>query len=198
MVWFGKNRRRACERHALGKECLLPKKTPTFKTVLIIGVIIGIVVIVIAVIAIHLQQKKTLKASIEGTLPRMEEKTGWQALITDGDGEHHYVIEKGQGGSGQTAGVWDRLTYSKEGRENYVLKRRKNGMFITGMDTLASRFTLYELRCGKDPRQYAIMKVFEVSQDGKTLDYGKAGSQKDWEDIPGQTIVDRLAKIACR
>ena len=42
------------------------------------------------------------------------------------------------------------------------------------------------------------MKVFEVSQDGKTLDYGKAGSQKDWEDIPGQTIVDRLAKIACR
>ncbi|OPY00616.1 MAG: hypothetical protein A4E60_02197 [Syntrophorhabdus sp. PtaB.Bin047] len=197
MVWFGKNRRRACERHALGKECLLPRKTASFKTVLTIGVIIGIAVIVIAVIAIHLQQKRTLKASIEGTLPRMEEKTGWQALIADGEGEHHYIIEKRQGGPDQGAGAWERLTYSKEGREAYILKRRKNGMFITGMDTLARRFTLYNLRCDKEPRQYAIIKVFEVSEDGRTLDYGKAGSQKDWEDIPAGTIVDRLAKIAC-
>ncbi len=197
--WYGlkKNRRRACERHALGKECLLPKKTLSFKTVLTIGVIIGIVVIVIAVIAIQLQQKRTLKASVEGTLPKMEEKSGWQALFTDGEGEHHYVIEKRQDGSGQVVGVWDRLTYSRKGRENYILKRRRNGMFITGMETLARRFTFYDIKCGKEPRQYAIIKVFEVSEDGKTLDYGKTGSQKDWEDVPGQTVVDRLAKIAC-
>lgn len=161
------------------------------------GIIIGIAVIVIAVIAIQLQQKRTLKASIEGTLPKMEEKTGWQALATDGEGEHHYVIDKRLGDPGQVVGAWDRLTYSKEGRQKYILKRQRNGLFTTGMDTLASRFTLYDLKCGKKPRQYAIMKVFEVSEDGRTLDYGKAGSQKDWEDIPAETIVDRLAKIAC-
>jgi hypothetical protein len=65
------------------------------------------------------------------------------------------------------------------------------------METLAHRFTLYDVKCGKKPRQYAILKVFEVSEDGRTLDYGKTGSQKDWEDIPPETIVDRLAKIVC-
>jgi hypothetical protein len=70
-------------------------------------------------------------------------------------------------------------------------------MFTTGMETLAHRFTLYDVKCGKKPRQYAILKVFEVSEDGRTLDYGKTGSQKDWEDIPPETIVDRLAKIVC-
>ncbi len=162
------------------------------------GVIrIGIVVIAIAVIAIQFQQKRTLKASIEGTLPRMEEKTGWQALTADGEGEHHYIIEKKQGESGQAVGAWDRLTYSKEGKEKYILKRRRNGMFTTGMESLVRRFTLYDLKCGKEPRQYAIIKVFEVAEDGRTVDYGKAGSQKDWEDIPPEAIVDRLAKIAC-
>lgn len=182
---------------ALGKEYSLPKKTLSFKTVLTMGVIIGIVVIAIAVIAIQLQQKRTLKASIEGTLPKMEEKTGWQTLTTDAEGEHHYVIEKRQGDSGQVVGAWDRLTYSKEGREKYILKRQRNGMFTTGMDALVHRFTLYDVRCDSEPRKYAIIKVFEVSQDGRTLDYGKTGSQKDWEEIPGQTVVDGLAKVVC-
>jgi len=173
----------------------LPKKTLSFKTVLIMGVTIGIVVIVVAVIAIHMQQRRTLKASVEGTLPRMEEKTGWQELTKDADGEHAYIIEKPQG-SGEPVGAWDRLTYSEEGRKNYVVKRQRNGMFTTGMESLARRYTLYNIRCGAEPK-YAIIKVFEVSREGKTLDYGKTGSQKDWDGIPAGTIVDRLGKIAC-
>lgn len=167
------------------------------KTVLTMGAIIGIAVIVIAITAIYLQQRRTLKAAVEGTLPRMEEKTGWQALSTDAEGEHHYVIEKKQGQSGEVVSVWERLTYSKEGRENYIAKRRRNGMFITGMDTLVSRYIFYDIKCNREEPKYAIMKVFEVSRDGRTLDYGKTGSQKDWEDIPADTVVDKLAKTAC-
>lgn len=182
---------------ALRKESPLAKKTLSFKAVLTIGVIIGIAVIVIAYIAIHLQQRKTLTASIEGTLPRMEEKDGWQSLAADQEGEHHYIVEKRPDQSGQIASAWDRLTYSREGRNAYVLKRRKNGMFTTGMDTLANRYILYDFKCAAEPKRYAIMKVFEVSKDKKTLDYGKAGSQKDWEDIPEGTMIDKLAKFSC-
>jgi len=165
--------------------------------VLTIGVIIGISVIVIAYIAINLQQRRTLTASIEGTLPRMEEKSGWQGLITDQEGEHHYIVEKSPGQSGEVASAWDRLTYSKGGRDAYVLKRRKNGMFITGMDALTHRYVLYDLKCAASPKQYAVIKVFEVSRDKKTLDYGKTGSQKDWEDVPEGTVIDGLAKASC-
>jgi len=175
----------------------LSKKTLSFKTVLTMGVIIGIVVIIIAVIAITLQQKRTLKASVAGTLPRMEEKTGWQELFTDADGEHHYIIEKRKDQSGNVIGAWDRLTYSKKGKDNYILKRRSNGMFITGMDTLTRRYTLYYLKCGEKEQQFAIIKVFEASRDGKTLDYGKTGSQKDWDNVPPEAVVGKLAKIAC-
>lgn len=161
------------------------------------GVIIGIAVIVIAIIAIHLQQRRTLAASVKGTLPRMEEKSGWQGLSSDGEGEHHYIIEKQPDRSGEVVSAWDKLTYSTKGRDNYILKRRKNGLFITGMDTLAHRYILYDLKCTAQPKRYAIMKVLEVSEGGKTLDYGKAGSQNDWEDIPADTMIDKLAKAAC-
>ncbi|MBP7527783.1 MAG: hypothetical protein KA801_07655 [Syntrophorhabdaceae bacterium] len=175
----------------------MPKKTLSIKTVLIMGVVIGIAVIVIAVIAIHFQQRRTLTASVEGTLPRMEQKSGWQGLSIDAEGEHHCVVEKKADGNGEIVGVWDRLTYTREGRDNYIQKRRRNGMFLTGMETLAYRYILYDLKCAMQPKRYTIMKVFEVSGDGKTLDYGKAGSQKDWEDIPEGTIIDKLAKVAC-
>lgn len=184
---------------ALRKEDILQKKkTLSIKTVLIMGVIIGIAVVVIAIVALKVQQRKTLEASIAGTLPKMEEKTGWQALSTDPEGKHDYIIEKSSDGSEDIVGVWQRLTYSKEGRGNYILKRRNIGLFITGMDTLAYRYTLYHVRCKEQPVKYTIMKVFEVSQDGKTLDYGKAGSQKDWEEIPKDTIIDKLANAACQ
>lgn len=175
----------------------MAKKVPSFKAVLTIGVIIGIVVIIIAYFAIQFQQRKTLKASIEGTLPRMEEKSGWQPLMTDREGEHHYIVEKRPGQSGQIASVWDRLTYSDQGKKDYILKRRKNGMFTVGMDKLSRRFILYDLKCSAEPKRYTIMKVFEVSHDNKTLDYGKTGSQKDWEDVPEGTTIDRLAAVSC-
>jgi len=131
------------------------------------------------------------------TLPSMEEKSGWQGLLTDAEGEHHYVVEKKPDQSGEVISAWDRLTYSREGRNSYMLKRRKGGMFTAGMDTLRYRYILFDLECASQPRRYAVMKVFEVAESGKTLDYGKAGSKKDWEDIPEGTIVDRLAKISC-
>ena len=175
----------------------LAKKTISFKAVLIMGGIVGISVIVIAYIAVYLQHKKTVIASIEGTLPKMEEKSGWQSLSPDQEGEHHYIVEKQTDRSGRTVSAWDRLTYSKEGRENYITKRRRNNMFVTGMDKLTHRYILYDFKCAEQPKRYAIMKVFEVAQDKKTLDYGKSGSQKDWEDVPEGTTIDRLAKVAC-
>ncbi len=165
--------------------------------VLTIGLIIFDVVIVVGFIAMRTAVQQNFQASLAGTLPRMEEKSGWQSLTTDQEGEHHYIVEKSPGQSGEVASVWDRLTYSRGGRDAYVLKRRKNGMFITGMDALTHRYILYDLKCTASPKQYAVIKVFEVSRDKKTLDYGKTGSQKDWEDVPEGTVIDKLAKASC-
>jgi len=182
-----------------GKGDLVAKKTPSFLNVLTIGVIIGVVVIIVAVIAIHLQQRRTLVASLEGTLPKMEEKTGWQSLTVDKEGEYHYVVERRPDQSLDTVSAWNRLTYSDEGRKDYILRRQQRGLFVVGMDALTHRYILYDFKCAAEPKRYAIIKVFEVSgKDDKTLDYGKTGSQKDWEDVPDGTIIGDLAKVACR
>ena len=70
-------------------------------------------------------------------------------------------------------------------------------MFVVGFDRLIQRDILYELKCRKDPAEYAIIEVFEVDDTGKTLDYGKTGSSKDWEAIPQGTTIDKLAQVVC-
>jgi len=70
-------------------------------------------------------------------------------------------------------------------------------MFVEGFDQLTRRDILYEFKCSKDPMEYAIMEVFEVDGKNKTLDYGKAGSSKDWEAIPQGTVIEKLAQTVC-
>jgi hypothetical protein len=161
------------------------------------GVIIGVCVIAIAYFIIFTQHRRALEASREGTLPRTKELASLQTYSTDSEGAHSYALEQQREASRGSVRAWSRLIYSQSGKNAYILKRKQINMFVEGFDSLAWRDILYELKCSKDPMEYAIIEVFEVDGQGKTLDYGKTGSSKDWEAIPRGTTIEKLAQTVC-
>jgi hypothetical protein len=175
----------------------MQKKTLTVKKVLIMGAVTGISVIVIAYFTIYMQQSKAIMASREGTLPKARDLASVQLYNTDHEGAHYYTLDQGSNLSSGHARAWSRLIYTKEGKNGYILRRRQKNIFVEGFDKLVQRDILYEFKCAKDPAEYAIIEVFEVDETGKTLDYGKTGSSKDWEAIPQGTNIDKLAQAVC-
>ena len=172
----------------------MQRKTLTVKKVLIMGTTIGICVIVIAYLAIYAQQQRVIKASKAGTLPKSKELSSLQPYTTDNEGAHSYVVDNQSQVSLGNVRAWSRLVYTQSGKNDYILKRRQRNIFVEGLDRLTRRDILYEIRCSRDPAEYAIIEVFEVDEQGKTLDYGKTGSSADWEAIPQGTTIEKLAK----
>jgi len=175
----------------------MQKKTLTVKKVLTMGAIIGVCVIAIAYFIIYTQHKRVLEGSREGSLPKTKELTNLQFYISDSEGNHSYTIEQQSNAPRENIRAWSRLLYTQAGKDAYIQKRRQRNMFVEGFDQLTRRDILYEFKCSKDPMEYAIMEVFEVDGKNKTLDYGKAGSSKDWEAIPQGTVIEKLAQTVC-
>lgn len=175
----------------------MQRKQLTVKKVLTMGVVTGITVIVIAYFAIYTQQKRLIAASKAGTLPMAKPLTDLHHYVTDHEGTHHYAIERENTGSKGTVRVWSRLLYTDDGKKAYILKRRQRNIFVDGFDKVTHRDVLYELKCTEDPAEYAIIEVFEVNGEGKTIDYGRSGSSRDWEAIPEGTTIEKLAKAVC-
>lgn len=175
----------------------MQKKTLTAKKVLTMGAIIGVCVIAIAYFIIYTQHRRVLEASREGTLPKTKELANLQFYTTDNEGTHSYALMQQIGTAPENIRAWSRLIYTQNGKNSYIQKRKQRNIFVEGFDGLAWRDILYEFKCNKDPMEYAIIEVFEVDGQGKTLDYGKTGSSKDWEAIPQGTTIHKLAQMVC-
>jgi len=175
----------------------MQRNTLTIRKVLTMGVIIGICVIAIAYFIIYMQHRRVLDASKEGTLPKTKELINLQSYTADNEGNHFYDLEQKTEISQENIRAWSRLIYTQEGKNNYIKKRMQRNIFVEGFDQLTQRDILYEFRCNKNPTEYAIIEVFEVDGQGKTLDYGKTGSSKDWEAIPPGTTIEKLAQTVC-
>lgn len=175
----------------------MQRKTLTVGKILTMGAVIGVTVIIIAYFIVYTQHRKVLEGSRQGSLPRTKELVNLQFYASDNEGNHSYEIEQQKENPRGNIHVWSRLVYTPEGKKDYIQKRMHRNMFVEGFDTLARRDILYELKCTRDPMEYAIIEVFEVDSQGKTLDYGKTGSSKDWEAIPEGTNIDRLARAVC-
>ena len=173
------------------------KKPLTIKAVLIISSIIGIAIGAMAYFGAYMQQSKTIEASRAGNLPRMKELGGMQQYASDSEGTHFYALEQQNKTPAGNVRVWSKLVYTQDSKNSYIMKRRQRNFFIEGFDHLIQRNVLYEFACNNNPLQYAIIEVFEVDEKGMTLDYGKAGSSRDWGDIPQRTVIEKLAQIVC-
>ncbi len=174
------------------------RKKPTVFTVIMFGLTVGIAVIVIGYFAIYFQRHNALESSKKGSFPKMIELTDVRKYDSDDDGDYFYSIDNSHKKiSEQSIMVWSRLVYSINGRDRYIQKRKYNGLFVEGLENLAQRNTLYEFKCAQDKAEYAVAAVFEIGKDGRTLDYGSTGKDREWGyTLPGSSL-EKLSVILC-
>ena len=116
---------------------------------------------------------------------------------SDKEGRHYYSKVEDANTSPGIVRVWTRLDFSEEGKNLYLAKRNSMAMSLQGYEQLTRRNVLYELNCFSDRREFSTQEVFDLTAEGKTLDYAKAGSYKDWQDVPPDSVLDELCKIVC-
>jgi hypothetical protein len=121
----------------------------------------------------------------------------WTQYGTDKEGRHYYSkVEEGKTSPGILR-VWARLDFSEEGKNLYLAKRNHIAMSLAGYEQLTRRNVLYELNCFSNKPEFSTQEVFDLTAEGKTLDYAKGGSYKDWQDVPPDSVLDELCKIVC-
>jgi hypothetical protein len=119
----------------------------------------------------------------------------WTQYGTDKEGRHYYSkVEEGKTSPGIVR-VWTRLDFNDEGKNLYLAKRNSMAMSLEGYKQLTRRNVLYELNCFSARREFSTQEVFDLTAEGETLDYAKAGSYKDWQDVPPDSVLDELCKI---
>ncbi len=123
--------------------------------------------------------------------------TEWQHYSTDKDGRYYFDKETVKQPSPGIVRAWSQLLYSPEGRNAYMTKRKNNGMATSGMEMLSHRNVLYELNCFSEEKEFCVLEVYEVDKNGKTVDYAKAGSYKDWSKIPPGSYLETLHSALC-
>jgi hypothetical protein len=123
--------------------------------------------------------------------------TDWKKYGADQDGDHFYRFDESGKAFPDVLSVKTRLIYSKEGKKAYIEKRRAARLSDQGFDELTSRTVLYGLNCISKTREICVLEVFELTREGKTLDYAKTGSYKNWNPIPQGTVYDDLQRIIC-
>jgi hypothetical protein len=121
----------------------------------------------------------------------------WTYYGADKEGRHYYSKVEDATTSPGIVRAWSRLDFSEEGKNLYLAKRNSIAMSLEGYGQLTRRNVLYELNCFSSSREFSTQEVFDLTADGKTLDYAKAGSYKDWQDVPPDSMLDELCKIVC-
>ncbi len=121
----------------------------------------------------------------------------WTFYGSDKDGRHFYSKVEETKTSAGIVRVWTRLDFSEEGKNLYLAKRNSIAMPLQGYEQLTRQNVLYELNCFSERRESSTQEVFDLTGDGKTLDYAKAGSYKDWQDVPPDSLLEELCKIVC-
>jgi hypothetical protein len=172
-------------------------KASQIKRVIKISIMVGLAVIIVGFIALQIQERRSRTGQAGGGFPTLVDKGGWQFYNSDKEGDHYYRMEKMEKPSPGIVRAWDKLIYSKEGKELYLSKRARSGMFTEGLGELTHRSVLYELNCFSERGEYHVVEMFERSKEGTTLDYAKSGSYKDWTHAPEGSFLETLMKTVC-
>jgi len=174
------------------------RKKPSVFHVVMFGITVGVALIITGYFATYFQQHKSLEASKKGTFPKMPEIGDAKQYASDREGIYYYSANHtAKKTSPENVTMWSKMVYSRDGRDAYINKRKLNGLFTEGLEQLNQRNILYEFKCNKDKVEYAVIEIFEVGKDGKTLDYGNNGKDRDWGYIPTGSPLEQLALIVC-
>ncbi len=174
------------------------RKRPSVFHVVMFGISVGIAVVVIGYFVISLQHKRSLEASRKGLFPKMPEISEVRQYASDSEGDYYYAENRtAKKTSPENKMIWGRLVYSEKGRNSYIAIRKQSGLFTEGLENLHQRNILYEFRCEKDKTGYAVVEIFEIGKDGKTLDYGNTGKDREWGSASPGSPLEKLAGLAC-
>jgi hypothetical protein len=121
----------------------------------------------------------------------------WTFYGSDRDGAHYYKAADNSAPSPGIVRVWTQVVYNEEGKKRYVDKRGTYKFSTAGYEQFSHRNVLYEINCFSKKKEICIQEVYELTKDGKSLDYAKAGTYKDWSDIPADSVYETLYKAAC-
>ena len=113
---------------------------------------------------------------------------------TDKEGDHFYRFDESSRAFPDVLSIKTRLVYSEEGKKGYIAKRQ-----AAKLPTRASKTRLqgrlHGPNCVSKTKEICVLEIFELTKEGKTLDYAKAGSYKDWNEIPPGTVYDELHRV---
>jgi hypothetical protein len=121
----------------------------------------------------------------------------WKQYGSDSEGKHYYDGADVTQPSTGIIGVMTSLLYSEEAKKLYLNRRQKSGMSNAGFDKLYYRAVRYEVNCFSAAKEFTILEVWELTRDGRTLDYARSGSHKEWNPISDGSLLDQLHKIVC-
>jgi len=124
--------------------------------------------------------------------------TDWAKYGSDPYGDHFYRFDGSGKAFPDVFSVKTRLVYSEEGRNLYIAERQQARLPLQGFEKLDARTVLYGLNCFAKRPELCILEVFELTKEGTVLDYAKAGSYKNWKEIPPDSIHDKLYRVACQ
>ena len=156
----------------------------------------GLLLIVVIIFIMWLKgeaERQPIPESAVNAVKGME----WKKFGTDKDGDHYYRFDESSKAFPDILSVKTRLVYSDEGKKGYIAQRQAAKLPVQNFEQLKSRTVLYGLNCVSKTKEICVLEIFELAEDGKTLDYAKAGSYKQWSDIPPGSVYDELQRIIC-
>ena len=121
----------------------------------------------------------------------------WKQYALDSEGKQYYDKATVTQPSPGIISVTTSVLYSEEGKKLYLGRRQKSGMSNGGFDKLHYRVVRHEVNCFSAAKEFTMLEVWELSHDGRTLDYARAGNPKEWMAIPQESHLEQLYKIIC-
>ncbi|OPY69906.1 MAG: hypothetical protein A4E62_01698 [Syntrophorhabdus sp. PtaU1.Bin002] len=163
------------------------------KAILVIGV-----AVIFGIYGFQWFQSQKAKEFERGVVEKKSYPAAWTPYGTDNEGNRHfYKVDPALSQSPGFIKVWTQVLYSPAGKGHYIATRQKSGLPTQGYDRFSHRNVLYEVNCLSEKKEFYILEVFELTPDGKTLDYAKAGTYKDWAGIPDGSIYGVLHATVC-
>jgi hypothetical protein len=168
------------------------KQRHHMKAMIVSGLVLIVVIFFIMWLKGQAEQQPVPKAAVNDV-----KSTEWKKFGTDKEGDHFYRFDESSKAFPDVLSIKTRLVYSEEGKKGYIAKRQAAKLPTQGFEQLDSRTVLYGLNCVSKTKEICVLEIFELTKEGKTLDYAKAGSYKDWNEIPPGTVYDELHRVIC-
>ena len=157
----------------------------------------GLVLIVCVFFIMWLKGQATQQPVPTSTADKDVKSTDWKKYGADQDGDHFYRFDSSGKTFPDVFSIKTKLVYNEEGKKRYIETRREAKLPAEGLEQLSYRTVLYGINCFSKTKELCILEVFELTREGKVLDYAKSGSYKHWTEIPPKTIYEDLYWIAC-